>query len=55
MGEAYSTRVSSDKCIQNFSLETEQNDLDVDERMILKRSLNCVRLWTGLTILDRDQ
>jgi hypothetical protein len=38
MGEACGTRVNSEKCVQNFSRETERNDLDVGERIILKWS-----------------
>ena len=38
MGEACNTRVISQKCVPNFSLETEWNDLDVGDRMILKWS-----------------
>lgn len=54
MGEACSTLVSSEKCIQNFSRETEWNELDVGERMILKWSLkNDCEL--DLLILERDQ
>ena len=38
MDEACSTRVSSEKCVPNFSRETERNDIDVSEKMILKWS-----------------